>query len=137
MQALESMSNDCSVQALTHVNTVSVATHDLQRALEPEPPRCIAAVHALTPKLAGLKYDALMSVVTNATGRLNHKPQSVADAVEHVQFMASCESDRGRLDSMFDEVEEHYNLCKVHTCLAVRHSNQFLGCLADGSIAHT
>jgi hypothetical protein len=114
----------CSLQATAQINIVSVATHDLQKALEPEPSRCIAAVHALTPQLAGLKYDALMSIVTNATGRLNQKPQSIADAVEHIQFMAACEADRGRLDRMFDEVEEHYNLCKV--CIEFNvHSSEF------------
>lgn len=105
-----------NVQVSSQVNIITVTTTKLRLALEPEPARCIAAVHALVPQLAGEMYDAFMSTVTTATTKLTHKPESVTDVVQHVQFMAVCEADRGRLDRVYEEVEEHYGLCKACFC---------------------
>ena len=112
------------MQVTSQVNAITVTTDKLRLALEPEPARCIAAVHALVPQLAGEMYDAFMSNVTTATTKLTRKPESVADVVQHVQFMAVCEADRAKFDRVYEEVEEHYNLCKVRLF-----SSLFLACL--------
>jgi hypothetical protein len=101
------------MQAVTVIGIVFVSIKDLLDALTPEPQRCIGTIHALVPKLASKKYAAFMSEVTTATARLAHKPTSVAEMADYVCCIAQCENARPRLDGLFDEVKDHFNLCKV------------------------
>jgi hypothetical protein len=101
------------VQEEATIGVVQVSIAPLVAALAPQPPRCIAVVHGLVPRLAARKHDAFMSDVAAATARLGREPQSIQELAEHVQFVVEVGARRPALDAAYEDVLEHYALCKV------------------------
>jgi hypothetical protein len=110
------------LQAEVMVGAVQVSLEPLIKALQPEPLRCIKAIHSLVPELASRKHESFMSEVVAATTKLHQEPTSVSELAEHVTFVAEIVGKRAALDAAFDAVQEQYGLCKVCFSLLLLHS---------------
>ena len=97
------------------MSVVQVSVAPLIAALRPEPPRCLATIHALVPRLANRKHEAFMSMVAAASARLAQTPETLAELPAYVEYIAEVGAQKPVLERAFEDVQAHYALCKVHT----------------------
>jgi hypothetical protein len=86
--------------------------------LLPELERCESEMHALLPELLQQRSDAFLRRLSDAQAGLQVHPNSPEDLEKHILFVNSFDSHRRALDVDLDDVEAHYDLCRVslHPC---------------------
>jgi hypothetical protein len=101
------------VQELVDFGPVCVSAAALRDAIAPELDRSRADLHALLPRLARGRHAAFADRVGHAAGALSVRPASPDSFEEHLRFLEAFEGNRKALDRAMEDVEAHFDLCKV------------------------
>lgn len=81
--------------------------------LAPELERCVSELHELLPDLVQQRSEAFLRRLSEAQAGLDVFPSSPEDLERHLEFVKGFDSHRRVLDRELDDVEAHYDLCRV------------------------
>lgn len=90
-----------------------MSAEELVTVLEPELHRCESDLHTLLPELLQQRGAAFLRRLSEAQAGLEVFPSSAQDLEKHLTFVNNFDSHRRVLDRDLDDVEAHYELCKV------------------------
>jgi hypothetical protein len=90
-----------------------VSAEELVAVLLPELERCESELHALLPELLQQRSDAFLRRLSDAQAGLEVHPNSPEELEKHLLFVNSFDSHRRSLERDLDDVEAHYDLCRV------------------------
>lgn len=102
-----------SMQLISFHGPITLSAEQLVTVLEPEIDRVEGELHELVPQLVQQRSDALMKSISEAQLGLEFYSDDPAALKRHLDFVNNFDSHRRVLDRDLDDVEAHYDLCKV------------------------
>ena len=93
---------------------IEVNAEKLKQMIAPSPASCLEKLEVLLPQLAIIKQKKLLDEVNEANEKLNRPPQSVAEFVDLLDFIAAVEDRKDDLEDEFVELSNHYKLMDSH-----------------------
>jgi len=84
---------------------IEVNAERLKEMIAPSPAACLNKLEVLLPQLAIIKQKKLLDEVSNANGKLNHKPEQVAEFIQILDFIAECNERKDEFEADFQELQ--------------------------------
>eukprot|EP00899_Mesostigma_viride_P007437 jgi/Mesvir1/16695/Mv15092-RA.1 len=88
----------------SRVGILKIDSRQLKQTFLPSPQRCLAALHALLPRLAHEMFSAFMEEIHDATAKLTATLDSVEDFVAQMDFVAEVQARQKALEERLVEI---------------------------------